>query len=128
MDKVSIDFCRKQTGISTLPGNLAEYMMKNHCNLQVNIGLTDVEYGYGLRVEKRILLFRPYRKCDRCGYHSLWSPDDSESKCGRHTYQRGWDVVFSFNPDNGASLEEAFDEFLSLQSPDESKPVVELSK
>lgn len=128
MAKVTVDLCKRFTGIDTIPDNLAEYMMHHYCNLQANIGITDVEQGYGVRIEKRIRLMLPFKKCNRCGYHSLWNPDDSKSKCLRHTYTNGWDTVFSYNPDCGVSLEEAFSEFISLQSADESKPVVALTK
>lgn len=128
MDKISAQLCRSFTGIVDIPDNLAEYMMRYHSNLQANVCVTDVENGYGVRVTKSIRLMRPFCKCNRCGYHSLWNPDDSDSKCLRHTYTKGWDTVFSWNPDSGVSIEDAFSEYLELQSTDESKPVIALHK
>lgn len=115
---------RQVLGIEQLPDNIAEYMLSFHSNLQYNVSSTDVENGYGLRIEKRLRIMRPYRRCIRCGYHSLWNPDDSKSKCLRHTYEKGWDTVFSWNPESGVELERAFSIFLESQDADDSKPVV----
>jgi hypothetical protein len=86
--------------------------------MQININTVDVENGYGRRIIQNLRIMRPFCKCNRCGYHSLWNPDDSKSKCLRHTYEKGYDTVFTYTIDSGEqkaiSLESAFDEYLRL--------------
>ena len=114
---------RQWLGIS-LPDNMALYTGVHHCNIQLNISSTDVERGYGRRVEKRLYIMLPYEKCSRCGYHSLWNPDDRESRCSRHTITRGWDKVFSYDFDSCVPLEKAFQQFLDKQPDREWMPTV----
>lgn len=109
----------QQFGIPGAPLNLLEYMQKWHCNLQINIGTTDVECGYGRRIVQNIRVMKPFEECSRCGYHSLWNTDDTNSKCNRHTYgRRGYDTVFSYTIDAGEkkalTLEQAFDRYLEM--------------
>ena len=113
-----------ELGIVNAPRNIVRYMQKWHCNLQININTVDVENGYGRRIIQNVRIMRPYCKCNRCGYHSLWKPDDSKSKCFRHTYEKGYDTVFTYTIDAGekkaVSLESAFDEYLRLNPNEEN--------
>lgn len=122
---------RELSGIEWLPDNISQYFNEYHATIDISICHTDVEQGYGTRITKRFRVLRPFCKCLRCGYHSLWNPDDSGSKCLRHTYSKGWDTVFSYTLDAGeqkVSLQDAFDDFLRHQ-PDEEAwalPVVRI--
>ena len=119
------DHYRKMTGIENLPDNVAEYLNSHYSNIQFDICKTDVENGYGEKITRRVSIMLPYKRCINCGYHSLWNPDDSESHCRRHTYEKGWATVFSFQMNNAQrSLENAFDEFLKQQPENENDPVV----
>ena len=114
----------EELGIPNAPKNILNYMRHYHCNLQINIGTTDVECGYGMRIVQNIRILRPFVECSRCGYHSLWNADDSKSKCLRHTYGRkGYDTVFSYTIDAGEkktlTLEQAFDKYLEMNPKEE---------
>ena len=106
----------EELGIPHAPLNILRYMRDHHCNLQININTVDVECGYGRRVVKDLRIMRPYQECTRCGYHSLYRPDDSGSKCLRHTYRKGYDTVFCYMEDTGEkktqNIEQAFDAYL----------------
>lgn len=106
----------RELGIPNAPMNILRYMRDHHCNLQVNINTVDVECSYGRRIVKDLRIMRPYEECTRCGYHSLYRPDDSGSKCLRHTYKKGYDTVFCYTEDDGEkksqTLEQAFDAYL----------------
>lgn len=126
-DEISIQHGRERSGLPWLPENVAQYFNEHHCTLEISICHTDVECGYGVRITKCFRVLRPYCKCSRCGYHSLWNPDDSNSKCLRHSYTRGWDTVFSYSLDTGEkkiAFEAAFDVFLSKQPKQETMPVI----
>ena len=132
--KFERDFCsilngRNISEIPSLPDNVAQYFNEYYCTIEVSICHTDVECGYGCRISRCFKVLRPYCKCSRCGYHSLWNPDDTQSKCLRHTYTRGWDTVFAYMIDTGEtkpSLEVMFDEFLKKQPDSDYLPVVSL--
>lgn len=113
----SANHYRRLSGIKNLPDNFAAYCSEHYCNVQINVCLTDVECGYGERISGNIKIMLPYKECTRCGYHSLWNPDDTESKCLRHNYKRGYDTVFCYDIENRnhISLEQAFDVFLKEQ-------------
>lgn len=122
----SANHYRSITGLQSLPDNLAAYCGQHYCNIQMNICLTDVECGYGERISGNVALMMPYKKCRRCGYHTLWNPDDTESKCNRHNYDRGYDTVFSYDIENryhNFSLEQAFDMFLKAQPVRDNLPM-----
>lgn len=123
----SIKNGKELSGISGLPDNIAQYFNDHFCAIEISVCHTDVECGYGSRISKAFKILRPFCKCNRCSFHSLWNPDDSDSKCLRHTYTKGWDVVFSYTLDTGEhkmSLDAAFDEFLKLQPRSEFLPVI----
>lgn len=107
---------QKWLNIPEIPDKMAIWLYEHYSNLQINVCNTDVECGYGIRRSGNVKIALPYERCNRCGYHSLWNPDDSEEGCrargGRHTLQRGWDDVFSWNIEGGWSLEDAFDSFI----------------
>ena len=123
----SIEHGRELSGIPGLPDNIAKYFNDHHCTIEISVCHTDVERGYGSRISKAFKILRPFCKCNRCNYHSLWNPDDGGSPCLRHTYTKGWDVVFSYTLDTGEHklpLAAAFDEFLKLQPESELLPVI----
>lgn len=125
MNKLTARLGKEAIGLPTMPDELAEYMMRFHSAVEASISTTDVENGYGIRVERRIVLKRPYCRCNRCGYHSLWNPDDSESKCLRHTYEKGWDTVFCYDPDRShMELKDAFVDWLTKQPKRENEKTV----
>ena len=106
---------RERSGLNWLPDNLAAYFNDRYCAIDISVCNTDVECGYGVRITKRLQVLHPYNECRRCGYHSLFNPDDTNSKCNRHSYKKGWAVVFSYSLDSGEqkmSLEDAFSMFL----------------
>lgn len=125
MDNLTARLGKEAIGIPNIPDNIAEYMMRYHSALEASVSCTDVENGYGLRIERRILLKRPYCRCVNCGYHSLWNPDDSNSRCLRHTYEKGWDTVFCYDPDKSyLELKSAFSNWLLKQPNAWNEPVV----
>ena len=130
-NELTVRHGRELSGIDWLPDNIARYFAEHHATIDISVCHTDVECGYGDRITKSFRVLLPFCKCQRCGYHSLWNPDDSGSKCLRHTYTQGWDVVFSYTLDTGEkklSLQNAFDEFLSLQSDGSARlPVVQIN-
>ena len=130
MDKWSIKAGRERSGIQWLPDNIAQYFNEKHCTIEISVCHTDVENGYGCRITQCFRILRPYCRCNRCGYHSLWNPDDSNSKCLRHTYEKGWDTVFLYTLGAGEvkmPLEVAFEEFLSKQPKSEYLPTVQFN-
>lgn len=126
----SLLMLREELGLQNVPSNILRYMQYWHCNLQVNIGTTDVENGYGRRIVQNVRIMRPFCKCNRCGYHSLWNPDDSKSKCFRHTYEKGYDTVFSYTINAGETkkktLEQAFDSYLAMNPKEKEGEAVHL--
>lgn len=107
-----------------LPDNVVNYCGQYYSNIEIDLCNTDVECGYGVRISGGVKVMRPYNRCTNCGYHSLWNPDDSESKCLRHTYVKGWDTVFSWSIESDMELEKAFDCFLAMQPKDPHGRVV----
>ena len=105
------DHFREIAGIN-VPDNIAVFLNRFHSAIEISISNTDVENGYGQRIEKRLVIKMPYKRCVNCGYHSLWNPDDTESKCRRHTYAKGWDTVFCYNPATDGNLEQSFQNWL----------------
>lgn len=123
MDSTTALLWKKAFGIQDLPDNMAEFLMVHASTLEISVCHTDVENGYGSRITRLLQVKLPYRKCNRCGYHSLWNPDDTNSHCMRHTYEKGWDTVFAYDPDNNfISLPDAFSEWLSKQPTEWIKP------
>lgn len=100
-----------------IPENVADYI-KTHdgTNLEISINAAFADYGYAHILHKAIIISKLTRTCHWCGYDPLWNPDDSESKCQRHTYDNWrYDPVFAWYPNAGIGLEEAFDDWLSIQ-------------
>lgn len=99
-----------------IPNNIVQYIYRNDgVNLSVNINSAATISGYGRMIFCTYVLSKITRTCHRCGYDPLWNPDDTESKCIRHTYDGyRYDEVFAYSPDDeGRSLEECFEEWLS---------------
>ena len=123
----SIEHGRELSGIPGLPDNIAKYFNDHYCTIEISVCHTDVECGYGSRISKVFKILLPFCKCNRCNYNSLWNPDDSDSKCLRHTYTKGWDVIFAYTLETGEhkmSLDTAFDKFLKAQSKSDMLPIV----
>ena len=112
-----------------LPKNMIDYIRQhNAVNLQINFNHADADYGYGHMIYISVILSHLTRTCNRCGYDEIWNPDDSESKCLRHTYDKPhYDSVFIWNSyKNPWSLRAAFENWLNLQPPENcsEKPMV----
>lgn len=94
-----------------IPDNLARYVEQHiGVNLSANFNSVAADAGYAHDVFHTVVLSVMTRTCNRCGYDPVWNPDDSESKCGRHTYN-GWryDEIFVWSERrNSDSLEESF--------------------
>ena len=113
--------------IPEIPKNIIEYLSNhNGCNLQVNLNHADADYGYAHRLLISVVISHLTRTCNRCGFDVIWNPDDTESKCGRHTYGAyRYDEVFAWSPLKcSMTLEEAFNDWLISQSKDYRKPIV----
>lgn len=101
-----------------LPDNMIVWLNEHYSNVQFNVCNTDAVNGYGVNITFSVHVYVPFEKCNRCAYHSIWNPDDTQDGCrargGRHRLQRGWDEVFSWtsNNRNRTPLETAFQEFL----------------
>lgn len=111
--------------IITIPENIVKWLEKQDgANLSVNFNSVSANGGYSHIVRWYIEISMLTRTCNRCGYDSLWNPDDSNSKCLRHTYEKPrYDVVFSWMPTRFQwSLEEAFDKWLKEQPKEYWKP------
>ena len=115
-----------------IPDIIAEYIGMYHgINLQFNINQVDVVNGYGAAVYPSVKILKYKVACNNCDYDSLWHPDDSESKCGHHTYgTKRYDTIFYWTPlGTDLTLEEAFEIWLKAQ-PEENewdKPVKYMS-
>ena len=95
----------------SIPDNIARYIEQHKgVNLAINFNSVSADYGYVHDIHHTVVLSVLTRTCNRCGYDPLWKPDDSESKCIRHTYGRWrYDDVFVWSADtNDLSLEKCF--------------------
>ena len=102
----------------TIPPKIEKYIEEHDgVALVISINSASADAGYAHLIHTAIELKELTRTCHRCGYDPCWNPDDSESKCARHTYgAERYDTVFSYSPTkNDRSLAECFDEWLSLQ-------------
>lgn len=101
-----------------MPQNIERYLKEHDgVNVAVNFNSASADYGYAHILHKSVVMSKLTRTCNRCGYDPLWKPDDSESKCLRHTYGASrYDPVFSYSyTKNPLSLEECFDIWLDRQ-------------
>ena len=108
-----------------IPKNIQRYIKENDgVNLAININSAAGDYGYAHVIWITYVISKLTRTCNRCGYDVIWNPDDSESKCQRHTYDAyRYDDVFIYSEkDNDKSLEEAFEEWES-QNRNPYKPI-----
>ena len=114
-----------------IPDNISRWANgKNGVNIAVNYNFVDGCNGYAHMLFRSVVISQITRHCNRCGYDPLWHPDDSKSKCLRHTYSTWrYDPVFSWTDNqNNLSLEECFDYWLSLQPKENewNKPAVDM--
>ena len=114
-----------------IPDNIAKYIAEhNGVNLNINVSSTDADYGYAHIIWYTVTLSKLTRTCHRCGYDPVWNPDDSNSKCLRHTYNNWrYDAVFTWGHmgSPSISLEEAFDVWLRSQPASEHQPTKEMT-
>lgn len=109
-----------------IPDNIAKYIAEhNGVNLNINVNSTDADYEYAHIIWYTVTLSKLTRTCHRCGYDPVWNPDDSNSKCLRHTYNNWrYDTVFAWGHmgNSSLSLEEAFNAWLRSQPASEYQP------
>lgn len=111
----------------TIPDNIRDYLDDHYgVALDISIDSTDALNGYGEIHHEVVKICELTRTCRNCGYDPLWHPDDSKSKCKRHSYgSERYDVVFVWSPYHcNLSLEDAFDIWLEAQYHEEYAPVV----
>lgn len=109
-----------------IPDNIAEYIDRHDgVNLNINFNNASADHGYGHMLWHTISISLLTRTCHRCGYDVIWNPNDSESKCQRHSYNNWrYDDVFIWSEfRNEMTLEEAFDKWLSEQPKRYDQPV-----
>ena len=100
-----------------IPDSIARWIEQHDgVNLSININSASSDYGYAHMVYHTVSISILTRTCNRCGYDPLWNPDDTDSKCIRHTYNSPrYDKVFCWNAfRNPNTLEEAFNHWLEL--------------
>mgnify|MGYP006988923739 CR=1 FL=1 len=115
-----------------IPDNVDRWANEhNGVNIAVNYNFVDGESGYAHMLFRSVVISQITRHCNRCGYDPLWNPDDSNSKCLRHTYSTWrYDDVFAWTDNaNPLSLEECFDLWLSQQPTEHEwdKPAKEMT-
>ncbi len=101
-----------------IPENIVKYLKENDgVNLAVNWNSAGADYGYAHTIWHNVVITKLTRTCQRCGYDPLWKPDDTNSKCLRHSFgEWRYDVIFSWSQEgNDESLEECFDEWMKYQ-------------
>ena len=114
----------------SIPDNIVKFLKeRNGVNLQINYNSISADMGYVHQLSHTVRLLMLTRTCSRCGYDPVWKPDDSESKCIRHTYGSWrYDRVFAWEENSeGLSLEECFEAWEAMQSKREDEPVKSLS-
>lgn len=110
-----------------LPENICEWLRQNDgVNVSVNFCSASANCGYTHRILKTVVISMLTRTCVRCGYDPLWNPDDTESKCLRHTYNPyRYDDVFAWEEHKDAnSLEDDFSKWLDANPKNCEKPMV----
>lgn len=95
-----------------IPKHMRDYVERNGDQLVIEQSVHDVN-GYALGINTKVSIKRLYERCDICGYHSIWNPNQKKLLAeNRHRLQRGYDMIFQWD-DYGlhpTPLEEAFDE------------------
>ena len=100
-----------------MPKNIANYWREHSCNIAITLCNTDAINGYGTRLSASVTISRYAEWCTRksCKFHSLFNNPDDESKCNRHSLERGYVEVFSWLGDSnnkGQTLEQSFQMFI----------------
>lgn len=111
-----------------IPDNIADYVERyNGVALNITLNNASADHGYAHVMWYIVRLSMLTRTCHRCGYDVIWNPDDTDSKCQRHSYDSWrYDDVFVWSAwGSQLSLEEAFDDWLSSQSDKYWDPVVQ---
>lgn len=109
-----------------IPDNIATWINEhNGVNLSINFNNASGDAGYAHVMWYTVEISMLTRTCNRCGYDVIWNPDDSESKCIRHTYNAWrYDTVFAWSAfQNTKSLEDCFDCWLKSQSEKSWEPI-----
>ena len=116
--------------IVDIPDNIEKWIEKHDgVNLSVNVNPASTDYGYAHIKHLTVTISMLTRTCHHCGYDQIWNPDDSESKCRRHTYGIWrYDPVFEWTSNDGwTTLKTAFDVWLSKQTHDNGwNPIVKM--
>lgn len=113
----------------TLPDNIMGWLKEHYgANVSINVNSTDGLNGYGQLMHYSVHVSMLTRTCHRCGYDRLWKPDDSESKCQRHTYNSWrYDDVFVWRDRKSkASLKEEFEKWLTKNRDRKDGPMVQM--
>ncbi len=113
-----------------IPDNIAKWITQHDgVNLSINFNSASADSGYAHMLWHTVTISMLTRTCNRCGYDTLWNPDDSESKCIRHTYNSWrYDTVFVWSEfQNPLSLEVAFEEWKNKQSDKYGAPIVKIT-
>lgn len=115
-----------------IPQNIVDYLEShNDVALDISFNHVDVLNGYGDFYLEVTSIKRVAQTCYRCGYDTLWNPDDSESQCTRHTLSNErYDDVFVWTPYKcDLCLKDAFDIWLSKQPSKKEyyKPAVKMT-
>jgi hypothetical protein len=117
-----------------IPDNILKWITEHDgVNLKVDINSASADYGYAHVMHVTVIISMLTRTCNHCGYDQIWKPDDSNSKCRRHTFGAWrYDPVFtwrskSYGGDMLQTLESAFDTWLSKQTHDKGwNPIIKM--
>lgn len=114
----------------SIPENIAKYISEHDgVNLSVNYNSAGADDGYSHMIWHTVVMTRITRTCSRCGYDPLWNPDDTNSKCMRHSYGAyRYDEVFAWSPiENDETLAQCFDQWIDQQPTRWDDPTVKMS-
>lgn len=109
-----------------IPDNIAKWIKEHDgVNLSINFNSASADHGYAHMIWHNVVISMIDRHCNRCGYDILFNPDDSESRCLRHTYSPWkYEDVFVWSEfQNPLSLEESFTIWLENQTDKAFQPV-----
>lgn len=103
MNRITARLGKELFAIQNLPDNMAEFLMTHHSTLEISVCHTDALNGYGSRTTRLLQVKLPYRKCNRCGYDSLWKLQPSKYYrciCGQHATVSGMLKHLTAEPDD----------------------------
>lgn len=97
-----------------IPDNIRDWIrQRDGVNLAINYNSASADYGYAHIIHHSVVISMLNRHCNNCDYDELWSPNDENSKCARHTYSKAkYEPIFVWSPKgNLLSLEMCFSIF-----------------